>query len=211
LGNKQHIWEFLAVFDDDLNEKWYYAFEGKNEMSTTYSVTVDKHIYVTGPLSEKSGKHNQTAVFKFDNEGTLVKSRIIDTEIVGGICAAADGTILVSVRPYTDHGSSSAPQIYRLDAQLNITNTIYDAAGNGFDYKVIPAGDNGFYTVQTQYAKYLPQPPWMSRLMTDYATVLSRYDAAGTLLYRKTYDKNHEVEDIDTVIPLPDGRVIINR
>jgi len=42
-------------------------------------------------------------------------------------------------------------------------------------------------------------------------TVLSRYDANGKLLYRKTYDKNHEVEDIDIVIPLPDDRVIIDK
>ena len=58
---------------------------------------------------------------------------------------------------------------------------------------------------------YLPQPPWMNRVMMDIATVLCRYDADGELLFRKTYDKYHEVEDIDIVIPLPDGRVIVDR
>lgn len=174
-------------------------------------MTAGEHIYATGSLFKEGGEHNQTAVFKFDNEGTVIKSKIIDAATVGGICAAADGAILVSVDPSTYNATSDTPQIYRLDAELNITNIIYGAAGTGFVCKVIPTGDNGFYTVQTHYVKYLPQPLAMSRLMTDHATVLSRYDADGTLLYRKTYDKNHEVEDIDVVIPLSDGRVLISR
>ena len=202
--------EFLTVFDDNLNEKWQYIFEGQEEIFTSYVTIVNKDIYLTGPLFKDTGKHNQTAVFKFNSEGTLIKSKIINALSVAGICTA-DVTVLVSVNPSEYNEAPAIPQVYRLDANLEVKKTINDTISNGFGYKVIPTDDNGFYTVQTQSVKYLPQPLWMNRSITDYATVLSRYSAAGDLLYRKTYDKNHEVEDYDIVLPLPDGRVIIDR
>ena len=203
--------EFLAVFGDDLSEKWQYVFEEHEEIYTSYAVTVDKQIYVTGSLSKNTGKHNQTAVFKFNNDGKIVKSKTINAKTVMGICAAADDTVLVLVNPSAYSDNSAQPQIHKLDTNLEIKKTINDSATNGFSYNVIPTDDNGFFTIQVQLVKYLPQPLWMNRSMTDSATVLSRYDANGKLLYRKTYDKNHEVEDIDIIIPLSDGRVIIGR
>ena len=210
-GSMLYPKEFLAVFDDNLNEKWQYVFEEQEEIYTSYAVVADKHIYVTGSLSAATGKHNQTAILKFNSDGNIIKSKIIDATTVMGIYAAKDDTILVSVNPSAYNSNSAKPQVYRLDANLEIKKTIDDAVGNGFDYKAVPTDDNGFYTVQTQIVKYLPQPLWMNRSITDYATVLSRYDLNGKLLYRKSYDKNHEVEYVDVAIPLPDGRVIIDK
>ena len=211
-GTMLHQCDFIVVFDNSLNEKWQYVFEGQEGIYTTYAVIANRHIYIAGSLSANTGKHRQTAIFKLDGNGNIVGSKIIDAEIVLSISVATDSTILVSVNPsiYLDNNSTS-PQIYRLGANLEIKKTIDDIVGNGLNYKVVPTNDNGFYTVQTQLVKYLPQPPWMNRSMIDSATVLSRYDSNGKLLYRKTYDKNHWVENIDIVIPLPDDRVIIDR
>lgn len=203
--------EFLTVFDNDLNEKWQYVFEGLEEIYTTHAVIVDEYIYIAGSLAASTGNHNQTAVFKFNSDGLHVKTRIIYAAMVMGIYAAADNTLLVPISPSAYSDNTAQPQIYRLDTNLEVKKIINDAVSNGSSYKVIPTIDNGFYTVQTQLVKYLPQPLWMNRSMTDSATVLSRYDSNGELLYRKTYDKNHEVEDVDIVIPLPNGKVIIDR
>ncbi len=203
--------EFLAVFDDDLNEKWQYIFEEQEEIYTSYAAIYDKQIYVTGSLSKDTGKHNRTAVFKFNNDGTAVKSEAIDTATVMGICVSDDGVIMIPVNPSAYAGDSAAPRVYRLDTNLNNMTTVNDTSGNGNDYTVIPTDDNGFFTIHAQIVAYLPQPPWMNRSMTDSAVVLSRYNASGKLIYRKTYNKNHEVEDTDMVIPMSDGRVIVGR
>lgn len=119
--------------------------------------------------------------------------------------------LLLSVNPSAYCEEPGIPQIYKLDTDLQIKKVIDDAPSNAYEYKVVPTSDNGFFTVQMQQVKYLPQPVWMNRSMMDSATVVSRFDADGKLLYRKTYDQNHEVEDIDIVIPLKDGKVIVGR
>ncbi len=203
--------EFVAVFDDDLNEKWQYVFEDQNEIYTSYLSVIGKQIYVAGSLASDTGKHNQTAVFKFNQDGTGMKSKIINASLVMGIYATEDRMLLLSVNPSAYCEEPGIPQIYKLDTDLQIKKVIDDAPSNAYEYKVVPTSDNGFFTVQMQQVKYLPQPVWMNRSMMDSATVVSRFDADGKLLYRKTYDQNHEVEDIDIVIPLKDGKVIVGR
>lgn len=203
--------EFVTVFDDDLNEKWQYVFEDQNEIYTSYLSVIGKQIYVAGSLASDTGKHNQTAVFKFNQDGTGMKSKIINASLVMGIYATEDRMLLLSVNPSAYCEKSGIPQIYKLDTDLQINKAIDDAPSNAYEYKVVPTSDNGFFTVQMQQVKYLPQPVWMNRSMMDSATVVSRFDADGKLLYRKTYDQNHEVEDIDIVIPLKDGKVIVGR
>lgn len=203
--------EFVTVFDDDLNEKWQYVFEDQNEIYTSYLSVIGKQIYVAGSLASDTGKHNQTAVFKFNQDGTGMKSKIINASLVMGIYATEDRMLLLSVNPSAYCEKSGIPQIYKLDTDLQINKAIDDAPSNAYEYKVVPTSDNGFFTVQMQQVKYLPQPVWMNRSMMSSATVVSRFDADGKLLYRKTYDQNHEVEDIDIVIPLKDGKVIVGR
>ena len=210
-GTMLNSCEFLAVFDDNLNEKWQYVFDDQDKQEKIYTsraAVSSKRIYVTGLLS---GRSRQASVFKFNENGGIVKSAIIDIMAVTDICVTGDNTVLISEYPPTYEPASPVSRIYRLDEDLNIKGTISDAAGNGFNYSVIPMDDNGFSTVWAQIVKYLPQPLAVSHTSSDCATVLSRYDEDGKLIYRKTYDKNHDTEDYDVVVPLPDGRVITGR
>ncbi len=211
-GDRLYPREFLTVLDDDLNEKWQYVFEDENQIYLSYIVVAGKRIYVTGPLSEDTGKHNQTAVFTFGPDGADMKSAIINASLVTGM-AVSDNGLLISVNPFdpdtNDH--SGAPQIYKLNTDLTVEAVIDDVSAKGFGYQVIPTADDGFFTIQSQIVKYLPQPLTMGRGIEDTATILSRFDDRGELLYRKVYDKNHMMENTDVVIPLPDGRVIIGR
>ncbi|MFT3951608.1 MAG: hypothetical protein QM689_06630 [Oscillospiraceae bacterium] len=207
--------EFMTVFDENINEKGQYIFEGEEDLITSYVTIADQQIYITGTLKSaataKCGAGKQAVVFKFNPDATVADSIRFPVSDVMGIYTAGDGTLLLPFSSPANDDTSAESQVYKLDKNLAVIQTIRDTAAGGYSYTLIPTEDHGFFTVQSQSVKYLPQPPWMNRITTDSMTILSRYDAAGTLLYRKSYDKNHEVETMDTVIPLLDGRVVVGR
>ena len=196
---------FITVFDDNLNVKWQYIFVGDNNIGNTHAIIQNGKLYVAGNLPD------QTAVFKFDAGGSLLKSTVINAKFVTSLAAAPDGTLLISMDPAMSGEAPGVLQIYKLDNQLNIIRIVDDLKGNGYGYQVIPTNDGGFFTLITQTVKTPPHLPDVNFVMNDTATVLSRYDAAGNLICRKTYDGSHDTETGDKVIPLPDGRVIVGR
>ncbi len=202
--------DFITVFDDDLNVKWQYVFEGKEEIYSSFIGLSGGNIYLAGALSKESGKHNQTAVFRFNADGKMLHAKVLDVTSVSGMAMAQDGKLLIAVNPVKHGDKPSMMQICKLDENLNIVQTIDDLIGNGYDYNLVYTDDGGFFTTHMDGVKDLPQPIWMNRSITDRAVVLSRYDKNGKLLYRKTYDKNHEVEDLDIVMPLSNGKVVVD-
>jgi hypothetical protein len=203
--------DFIAVFDNNLNEKWQYVFENNQGVFSSHLATDGKYLYVAGNIADKSAKSNKTGVFKFDSEGTVLNFVSLNAGMFSDLSCAKDNSILLCVNPTINQNQSKKSQVYKLDSNIKTIKIIDDTNGGALNDTVIPADDGGFFTVKTQIVKYLPQPKWMNRCITDYATVLSKFDQNGKLLFRKTYDKNHYAENQDVVIPLPDGKVIVNK
>lgn len=209
IGTMLYPRDLIAVFDDDLNSKWQFVFEGVQEVYSSELVLAQDNIYLAGSLTKDSGNSNKSEVFQFDFEGKLLKSSIVDFNSCL-ISASQEGKILIANRS-NYMSDSKKMQIYKFDKNLNITDKIEALNGTGHIDSIVQTGDGGFFTTYTEDVKYLPQPLWMSRLSTDMATVLCKYDKNGNLEYRKTYDKNHSVENADIVIPLSSGKVIVDR
>jgi len=203
--------EFLAVLDTNFNQKWQYVFEEQEEIFTAF-VTVSKDkIYLAGELSADSGKPDQTAVFRFNAAGRITKSCILDLDSVCGLSAVADGSLLLAANPSAYAAISATAQVFRLSNALEITQTILDVPGDALYFQVISTADNGFFTLQQQPVKTIAVPAYVSYRPTLNASILSRYDAQGTLLLRKTYDKNLEITSETAVTPLPNGRVLVGK
>jgi len=214
--------ELLVVLDDNLNEQWQYVFEGSEEIHWAYAAVVDGQIFVAGSLSGDSGKNNQSAVFKFSAQGIILNSISINSQLAGGIQVSKDQTLLLLLNGFGDESvapdyslhhnwTHTESKVYRLSQNLETLKIVQTAVGSEYYDRIVPTGDNGFFIVQKQAAAYLPQPSWMDMDRIDLATVLCRYNADGNLVLRKTYHKNRQAKADDTVIPLPDGRVIVGR
>lgn len=197
---------FVAVFDEELNLKWHYVFEDKQDLFGCSVAVSREHIYVGGGLTKETGFVNKGAVYRFNAQGEMTTFCIFDQPI-DGLAVLPDQTLL-AVMGTAQHTSQI---ILKLDANLTLLTTIQDELTTHIQHPPVVTGDGGFFTTSVLPVKGLPQPPFMSKVRFDVVTVLSKYDEEGNLLSRKVFDTSHLTEKVDEVLPLADGRVVVEK
>ncbi|GMQ61666.1 PQQ-binding-like beta-propeller repeat protein [Vallitalea maricola] len=74
---------------------------------------------------------------------------------------------------------------------------------------ITPTDDGGFIVKSQRTIGNIPTPAVLSTIWTDTEVVIVKYNSDYEVEWRKTYDKYKDSKLVDCIIPLRDGRVIV--
>lgn len=199
----------LLHYDEALQYQWAYVLEEGRMPSLLCGG--GGSIYVAGILGYTGTI--QTFLFRLDYNGQLQENTVFE-KYIKDMLPLADGGLCMVTSEFSDaYGNTPiAFDVLLLNEQLEQTEqTDRLMLQAEDDVRLYPAADGGFFAVFDRTMGGVSVSVLRNTLQPDSAKVLCRYDGTGKLLYRKTYDRSSETEAEDTVLPLPNGRVVVNR
>ncbi|WP_113676026.1 hypothetical protein [Vallitalea guaymasensis] len=207
IDSKKEDMLFVACIDEkDLKVKWVNHFE--ENYSPYDQLYIDEGlVYVAVDGGSTHSKENKGLIITIDNEGKVSNSI---THI------------------YPEHESWALAMIVLENDDVIVgcgnrnvgTLRIFDKSGREKKIiknlklspnEIIPTHDGGFIVKSVREIKSIPQPPIISCIWFDHEVVIVKYDSDYNVQWRKTYDKYKESIEVEKVIPLKNGKVIVEK
>ncbi|TYQ13216.1 UNVERIFIED_CONTAM: hypothetical protein Cloal_4278 [Acetivibrio alkalicellulosi] len=202
---RHHFW-FVGCIDEELNLKWIFPAEEK-EIFLSEQLLVDKeNIYVQGYFLAEKDKSNVGFLLKLDKNGERVWSENIFTEMFSfgrAMEVLENGNIIISAG-IKNKGSlvilnDSGKEIKRLDNLDYVAN------------KIVSTFDGGFIVTAERNIKSVEQPVFISSIWYDTECVAIKYKSDYHIEWRKTYDKYKNEKGLDFVLPLRNGKIVLEK
>lgn len=195
--------DFIACVDDSLNLKWV------NLAGEDYSFIYDQlavsegSIYVLGSHNKGGGALVEGFLLKLDSNGKKAWQKSI---LYSGLWGRAlsilkNGDIAISA------GQQNQGIIIVLDQsgmeKKRMEDLKFSPSG------ITPTEDGGFIVTSNREIKTVPQPPYISSIWYDTELLAIKFKTDYTVEWRKAYDKYKDDRGSDFVLPLADGRMIV--
>lgn len=202
---------FIALVDENLKVKWVtHADDNVNFVYDQLVVSGD-FVYVLGNKYHIDNKYITSSLLTI-NSGFFLKLDLNGNQV------------LTLSRPYEDRwsdiinildsgdliigsGQQNQGELLILDSKGNVKKHLKDLKYRADE--IIPTNDGGFIVKAIRDIKTIPQPPQISCIWYDREVVITKYDKNYQLQWRKTYDNYKDSTQIDLVLPLRNGNVII--
>ncbi len=155
-----------------------------------------------------SGSKAQSALFRFDGQGSL-KWTFVATAAntwYRSALALADGTaVLGGFRPTAAGGQEAFLELLSADGKLLRE---LDVLPGTMDW-LHATKDGGFTACTRQTVGALPQPPYISSMWQDSEAVVSHYDAGLHLVWRRTIDQYKHDTRGDVIVPTSEDKLLV--
>lgn len=195
--------DFIACIDEELRLKWVSAANEKESFIYDQLVVSDGFIYVPGSYIKGGGADVAGFLIKLDKNGKRLwtKSQLY----VGFWGRAID--VLKSGEIIIGSGQQNKGTIVILDK-----DGIEKRRIEGLKYapnNITPTGDGGYIVTAVREIKPAPQPAYISSIWYDTELFAVKYKSDHSIEWQKTYDWIKDERGFDFVLPLKDGRLII--
>ncbi|MCT4686017.1 hypothetical protein [Vallitalea sp.] len=198
---------FVACINEkNLKIKWVHHLE--ENYSPYNQLYVDNGlVYVAIDRASTHLKKNKGKIITINNEGKVTKTithiyteseRWSDSMITlsnHDIIVGCGNQNLGTLRIFSDSGKEK-----KIIKNLNLSPN-----------EIIPTDDGGFIIKSIREIEVIPQPSYISSIWFDHEVVIIKYDSNYNVKWRKTYDKYKGSIEVDKVIPLKNGKVIIEK
>lgn len=195
---------FVACIDPEtLAIKWISPVHIANDV---YYVS-DEAVYIVRNEDEKYNGKNELklSIIKLDADGNKIWSTGPLSQWINGITELKDGRVIVNQKFKEDQilKKSGAINCYSKEGEKLLT---FDADCYG---EIEATNDGGFIITSVRNIKTIPQPIYISSIWYDTETVVTKYDKNYKIEWRKTYDRFKDARELDKVVPLSDGSVVL--
>jgi hypothetical protein len=194
--------DFIALVDDSLDLKWVIHMNEKGSLFDDQFIILNKNIYFS--TNYQNGDTSNTGMVKLDEMGnrTWAKASLNTGMWARAIAVLQNGDIICG------SGQQNNGALVVLDQMGNEKKRIKDLKYP--PTAITPTDDGGFIIISSRTIGTVPQPPQISSVWYDTELVVIKYSSDYKVEWRKTYDKYKDELGYDFVLPLSNGKLIVD-
>jgi hypothetical protein len=194
--------DFIALVDDSLNLKWVIHMNEKESLFDDQFIILNKNIYFS--TNYQNGDTSNTGMVKLDEMGnrTWAKASLNTGMWARAIAVLQNGDIICG------SGQQNNGALVVLDQMGNEKKRIKDLKYP--PTAITPTDDGGFIIISSRTIGTVPQPPQISSVWYDTELVVIKYSSDYKVEWRKTYDKYKDELGYDFVLPLSNGKLVVD-
>lgn len=194
--------DFIALIDDSLDLKWVIHMDEKESLFDDQFIISNKNIYFSA--NYQNGNTTNTSIVKLDEKGNRIwaKPSLNVGMFARAIAVLQNGDILCG------SGQQNLGALVVLDQMGNEKKRIKDLKYP--PTAITPTDDGGFIITSSRTIGTVPQPPQISSVWYDTELVVIKYSSNYKVEWRKTYDKYKDELGRDFVLPLSNGKLVVD-